>query len=141
MAAESPDGGGFLLRVADQWPGERQLHFEDRVDAFRRNVETGFVWEQERGVEIVEDNDVDLAGAAAFGIDDEAGGGRVALREIAAENVEPDLLGGGAGGNGVFDVSADGHLGEHLLLDGTEGFDEVEVAQARQRERHPNVSV
>ena len=37
-------------------------------------------------------------------------------------------LGGGAGGGGVFEESADGELGEHFFLDGMEDFGEIELA-------------
>jgi hypothetical protein len=73
-------------------------------------MEAGFVGEQDRRIQVIEDGDVDLAGAAAFGIDDESGGGGVALGEIAGENIEPVALGGRAGGGGVFEKSTDGEL-------------------------------
>ncbi len=43
--------------------------------------------------------------------DDEGGGGSVALGEIAGEEVEPEVFGGGAVGGGVFEDGADGEVG------------------------------
>ncbi len=77
---------------------------------------------------MIENGDVDLARAAAVGIDDEGGGGAVALGEIAVEEAEPVMLGGGAGGRGMLKETADGEIGEHLLLDAVEDFGEVEMA-------------
>jgi len=49
-------------------------------------VDSGGVGEEQGGMELVEDGDVDLAGAAAGGIDDEGGGGAVGLGEIAVKH-------------------------------------------------------
>ena len=108
--------------------GEGRLDFEDGVDAFGGDVGSGGVGEEQRGMELVEDGDVDLAGAAAVGVDDEGGGGSVAVREIAVEQVEPVVFGGGSGGGGVFEEAADGEVGEHLLLDSAEDLVEVDLA-------------
>ena len=62
-------------------------------------------------MELVEDGDVDLAGAAAGGVDDEGGGGAVGFGEIAVEHFEPVMFGGGSGGGGVLEEAADGELG------------------------------
>jgi len=86
------------------------------------------VREQERGIEVIEDCDVDLAGAAAGGIDYEGWGGSVAAGEIAVEELEPVVLGGGSGGGGVLEQAADGELGQHLALDAAEDFAEVELS-------------
>ena len=61
-------------------------------------------------------------------IDDEGRGGPVTFGEIAAEQVEPVVFGGGAGGGGMFEEASDGHLGQHFFLDGVEDFGEVELA-------------
>ena len=42
------------------------LDFEDGVDAFGGQVESGFMREERRRIEVVEDGDVDLAGTAAM---------------------------------------------------------------------------
>ena len=76
--------------------------------------------EQERGVQVVVNGDVDLAGAAALGVDDESGGGSVALGKIAVKEIEPVLLSGGAGGGGVFEEIADGELGEKAITTKTQ---------------------
>jgi hypothetical protein len=73
--------------------GEGRLDLEDGVDALGRKVESGGVREQRRRVEVVEDGDIDLAGAAAGGIDYESGSGTVTLGEIAIEKLEPVMLG------------------------------------------------
>ena len=45
------------------------------------------------------------------GIDDEGGRGAVGFGEIAVENFEPVMFGGGSGGGGVLEGAADGELG------------------------------
>ena len=74
---EGADGGGFIGGVAEPLAGEGRLDFEDGVDAFGGDVDSGGVGEEQGGIELVEDGDVDLAGAAAGGIDDEGGRGAV----------------------------------------------------------------
>lgn len=90
--------------------------------------------EEERRVEIVEDGDVDLAGARAVGIDDEGGGGTVTLGEIAVEEIEPVVFGCGSGGGGVLEEAADGELGEHFVLDAAEHLGEVDLAGVGERD-------
>ena len=125
--AEGADGGGFLVGVAQPLTGKGGLDFEDGVDALGGDVLAGGVREQGRRIEVVEDGNVDLARAAAVAIDDERGGGAVAVGEIAFEEAGPVKLGGGAGGGGVLEEAADGEIGEHLGLDAAEDFGEVEV--------------
>ena len=87
-----------------------------------------------------EDGDVDLAGTAAVGINDEGGGGSVAAGEVAFEEIDPVMLGGGAGGCGVLEEAADGKIGEHLGLHAAKDFDEVDAAGvgfARHRRHRP----
>ena len=93
-AVKGSDGGGFFGGVAEPLAGEGRFDFEDGVDALGGKVESGGVREQGRRIEVVEDGDVDLAGAAAGGIDDEGGGGSVTLGEIAIEKLEPVMFGG-----------------------------------------------
>src|ERR1700683_2336417 len=81
-AVEVADGAGFVGGVLNPLAREGWLDLENRVNAFRGDVKAGGVRKQERRVEIVEDGDIDLAGAAAERIDDEGGGG-------------PGTLGGG----------------------------------------------
>jgi len=38
------------------------------------------------------------------------------------------MLGGGSGGRGVLEEAADGELREHLMLDATKHFGEVDLA-------------
>src|SRR5689334_6501564 len=66
-AAEGSDRGGFVGGVAEPLAGEGRLDFEYGVDAFGGQVESRGVREQGRRIEVVEDGDVDLAGAAAGG--------------------------------------------------------------------------
>jgi hypothetical protein len=107
-------------------PGvEILFDLEDGVDGFGRDVEAGGVREEEWGVEAVVDGDVDLAAAAAVGVDDKGAGGAVTLGEIACEEVEPVLLGDGAAGGGLLEELAGGEVGEHLSL-----HVEEEVAEA-----------
>ena len=127
-AAKGSDGGGFFRGVAEPLAGEGRLDLEHGVDAFGGQVESRGVREQRRRIEVVEDGDVDLAGAAAGGVDYEGGGGSVALGEIAIEKLEPVMLGGGSGGGSVFEEAADGELREHFLLDAAEDFGEVDLA-------------
>ena len=109
-AMEGADGGGFLGGVAEPLAGEGRLDFEDGVDAFGGDVDSGGVGEEHGGIQVVEDGDVDLAGAAAEGIDDEGGRGAVGFGEIALEHFEPVMFGGGSGGGGVLEGVADGEL-------------------------------
>jgi hypothetical protein len=73
QAEADEDGGGFHAGVANPPGGEDLLDFEEGVNDFSGDVQAGGVGEQERGVETVVDGDVDLAGAAAVGVDDEGG--------------------------------------------------------------------
>lgn len=127
VAAEGADGGGFIGGVAEPLAGESGLDFEDGVDAFGGDVDSGGVGEELGGMELVEDGDVDLAGAAAGGIDDEGGGGAVGGGEITVEHFEPVVFGGGSGGGSVLEEAADGERGEHFVLDAAEDFGEVEA--------------
>src|SRR6185437_3659834 len=102
--------------------------FKDGVDAFGGDMDSGGVGEEQGGIELVKDGEVDLAGAAAEGIDDEGGGGALGFGEIAAKHFEPVTFGGGSGGGGVLEGVADGKLGEHFVLDAEENFGEVEMA-------------
>lgn len=63
-AAEDADGSGFFGGVAEELLGDGGLDFEDGVDAFGGQVESGFVREEGRGIEVVEDRNIDLARAA-----------------------------------------------------------------------------
>jgi hypothetical protein len=101
-------GRGFIGGVAEPLSRESRLDFEDGVDAFGGDVDSGGVGEEQGGMELVEDGDVDLAGAAAGGIDDECGGGAVGLGEIAVKHFQPEVFGGGSGGGGVFEEAAYG---------------------------------
>jgi len=107
-AVEGGYGRRFIGGVAEPLAGESRLDFEDGVDAFGGDVDSGGVGEEQGGMELVEDGDVDLAGAAAGGIDDEGGGGAVGLGEIAVKHFQPEVFGGGSGGGGVFEEAAYG---------------------------------
>src|ERR1700690_87958 len=127
-AAEAADRGGFAAGVADEALVEILLDLEDGVNAFGGNVESGGGGGQEGGGGGVVDGDVDLAGAAAVGIDDEGAGGAVAVGKIAVQKTEPMLLGDGAGGGGMFKKLSGGEVGKHLLLDPVEHAAEVNFA-------------
>ena len=127
-AAERSHRGGFFGGVAEPLAGEGRFDFEDGVDALGGKVDSGGVREQGRSIEVVEDGDVDLAGAAAGGVDDEGGRGSVPLGEVAIEKLEPVMFGGGSGGGSVFEEATDGELGEHFVLDSAEDFGEVDLA-------------
>ena len=129
--AEGSHGGGFLGGIAEPLFRDGRLDFEDGVDALGRQVESGFMRKERRRVEVVEDGDVDLAGTAAVGIDDESGSGSVAAGEVAFEEIDPVMLGGGAGGGGMLEEAADGEIGEHLRLHAAEDFDEIDSAGVR----------
>lgn len=116
------------MRIENHAAREGGLDFEDRVDAFGRNVETGGVREQERGIEVVEDGEVDLARAAAGGIDDERGGDAVTAGQIALKQIQPLLFGGGSGGRGVLEEAAYVEVREHFLLDAAEDVGQVDFS-------------
>ena len=128
MRRSSADGGGFTAGVDDPLGAESLLDFEDGVDAFGGDVRAGVVMKEQRGIEMVVDGDVDLAAAAAVGVDDEGAGGSVALGEIAVEEVDPVALGGGSAGGGVFEDFAGGEVGEHLLLDSEEDAMQIDAS-------------
>jgi hypothetical protein len=71
-------------------------------------VDAGRVRKHGRCIEVVEDGDVDLAGAAAGGVDYECGRGAVSLGQVAIEKLEPVMLGSGSGAGGVFEEATDG---------------------------------
>lgn len=93
--------------------GEFLLGFKDGVDAFRGDDGLALELEEEGRVLAVEDDDVDLVAELVVAIDDVAGGGLVAAGQVSGEEVEPDLLTGGAEGAGVDEGAADG--GEAVL--------------------------
>ena len=64
-------------------------------------------------------------------VEDESGSGAVALRQVAFEETDPVVLGGGSGGGGVFEHAAHGQIREHLLLDAAEDFGEIELSGVR----------
>ncbi len=70
-------------------------------------MESGFVREQRRRVEVVEDRNINLPGAAAVGIDDEGGSGSVAAGKVTLEEIDPVMLRGCAGGRGMLEETAD----------------------------------
>ena len=127
-AAEATDGRGFASGVEDPLGGEGLFDFEDGVDAFGRDVRAGIVVKEQRRIEVIVDGDVDLSAAMAAGIDDESAGGAVALGQIAIEQVEPVLFGGGSAGSGVLEDLARGEIGEHLLLNVEEDPAEIDAA-------------
>lgn len=127
-AEQGSDGGGFAVRVEDYAAREGGLNFEDRVDAFGGDVKAGGVREQERRIEIIKDGEVDLAGAAAGGVDDEGGSGAVTAGEIALKQIEPMLFGGGTGGGGVLEEAAEVEASEHFLLDAAEDGGEIDFS-------------
>ena len=127
-ATERSDRGGFFRGVAEPLAGEGRFDFEHGVHAFGGQVESGGMRKERRRIEVVEDGDVDLAGAVAGGVDYKGGGGSVTLGEIAIEKLEPVMLGGCSGGGCVLKESADGELGEHFLLDAAEDVGEVDLA-------------
>lgn len=130
-SAERPDGGGFFGGVAEELLRDSGFDFKDGVDTFDGNVETGVVREQRRGIEVVKNGDIDLTGSMAVGIDDECGGGPVALGKMALEESQPVLLGGGPGCGGMLEHTSYGELGEHLDLDPAEDLGEVDLAGVR----------
>lgn len=111
------DAGGLNAGVLEPLFGDGGFDFEDGVDGFDGDVDAGGVREEGRGGEVVEDGDVDLAGAGAGGVDDEGGGGSVAGGEELGEEFDPDLLGGGAVGGGVFEGAGGVEVGEEFALD------------------------
>jgi len=121
------NGSGFVGGVAEPLAGEGRLDLEDCVDAFGGEMESSRMREEWWRIEIVEDGDIDLAGAAAGGVDNEGGGGSVALGQVAIEKLEPVMFGGSSGSGGVFEEAADGELGEHFPLDSAEDFGEVDL--------------
>ncbi len=127
-AVEVADRAGFVGGILNPLARKGGLDLENRVDALGGDVKAGGVREQQRRVEIIEDGDIDLAGAAAERVDDEGGRGSVTLGEIAIEQCEPMIFGGGSGGGGMLEEAADSELGEHLLLDAVEHFGEVDLA-------------
>ncbi len=84
----------FSAASRSHWREKVGLTSKHGVDAFGGEVKARGMREQGRRIEVVEDGDVDLAGAAAGGVDHEGGGGAVAPGEIAIEELEPVLLGG-----------------------------------------------
>ncbi len=84
--------------------------------------------EQERRVEAVVDGDVDLAAAAAGGVEDEGARGAVALRQVLVKQIDPLLLGGDAFGDGVFEEVAHVEAGEHFVLELEKDFVEIDMA-------------
>ena len=126
-ALEFSHTGGFIHGFCDPLAGKCGFNLENSVNAFGGDVQAGFVGEQRRRIKVVENGEVDLAGAVAVAIDDEGRGAAVALGKIAIEQFDPVLFGGGAGGRGVLEHAADGELGEHFVLDPAEGFGEVDL--------------
>lgn len=127
-AAKGSDRGGLFGGVSQPLAGDGGFDFEDGVDAFGGDVQARGMWEQQGRIEIVKDGDVDLAAAAAIGVDYEGGGGAVALGEIAVKEVDPMLFGGGAVGSGMFEDSAGGEVRKHLMLDAEEDLAEIDAA-------------
>jgi hypothetical protein len=84
-AVKGSNGGGFIGGVAEPLAGKGRFDFEYGVDAFGGQMESRGMREQRRRIEVVEDGNVDLAGAMAGGVDYEGGGGSVTLGEIAIE--------------------------------------------------------
>jgi hypothetical protein len=84
-ATETADGSSFAPGIANEALVEILLDFEDGVDAFGGDVESGGIGKQERRVEVVVYGDVDLAAAPAIGVDDESAGSPIALGEIAIQ--------------------------------------------------------
>jgi hypothetical protein len=140
-SGEGADGGGFFSGVAEPLFGNGGLNFENRVDTFGGDVGAGGVREELGRGEVVEDGEVDLAGAAAVAIDDEDGGGAVALGQVTLEELEPMAFGGGALRRAVFEELADGELGEHFLLDAAENFGEVDFSGVVSSRHDPRMGV
>jgi hypothetical protein len=96
---------------------EGGLDFENGVDAFGGDVHAGAVREQGRGMERVEDGEVDLARADSMRVEDEGGGGVETLGQIAFKQLLPVMFGGGSSGRGVLERASDVKLGQHFVLD------------------------
>jgi hypothetical protein len=111
------NGGGFAAGVSHQLAGEGLLDFEDGVDALSGDVQPGVVREDQRGVQVVVNGDIELAATSSVGVDDEGGRGAV---EIAAEQIHPTLLASGAAGAAMLEGFADRQAGEHLFLNAQE---------------------
>ncbi len=124
---EIADGGGDGRGFANGGTGKFGLDLENGVDALGRQVQAHVEGEERRGVETVEDDQVELAGAAAERIEDEGGRGAVALGEVALEQLTPLMFGSGSGSGGVLDQTDSGELGEHLVLDAAKDFGEIDV--------------
>lgn len=92
-------------------------------------------------MQFVVDGNVDLAGAAACGVDDEGGRGAIAAGEILVEEVEPLMLGCGAVGGSMLEQSAGSELCEHLRFDAAEDFAEVEFAGVGEPRHWPKGSL
>ena len=108
---EGSDAGGFFSCIFQPLFGDGGFDFEDGVDGLDGDVDSGGVGEEWWGEDVVVDGVVDLAGAAAGGIDDEGGGCSVALGEVVGEEFDPEVFGGGAVGGGVFEDATDGEIG------------------------------
>ena len=108
--------------------GDLLFNLEYGAHGFDGDVIAGGVREEQgRGV-VVEDGEIDLAGALASGVDDEDGGGGEAFGEVAIEEVAPDLLSRVASGGAVFEGLGDSEIGKEALLDAGEDFGEVELS-------------
>jgi hypothetical protein len=130
-AAKPAHRGGFHPGVADDLLIELLFHFKYRIDAFGGNVEPARArWEYQRGVEPVEDGNVDLAAAPAVGVHDEGAGDLIALRQVAGEQVDPMAFGYRAAGAGLLEQFAPRQVGQHLFLGLKEHAAQLDAAGA-----------
>ena len=127
-SGESADRGGFFSGVAEPLFGNCGFNLENGVDTFGGDVGSGGVGEERGRAEVVEDGEVDLAGAVAVAVDDEDGVGSVTLGQVAGEELVPLAFGGGSLRGAVFEELADGELGEHFLLDAAKDLGEVDLS-------------
>ncbi len=125
---ERSHGTRLFAGVAQSFRIHVRLHFEDGVDALDGNVDTGGVRKDGRGIQLVINRDVDLAGALALGIDDEGGRGSVALGQISREEVEPLKLRCCPVGGGVFKEADGGEAREHFVLNAAEDFGDIDLS-------------
>ncbi len=124
---ERADGGGFGSRVPEPLFGDGRFDFEHGAYGFNGYMVAGGVGEEWRAMQVVIYGDIDLAGAAAGGVDDEGGRGSVARGQVVGEEVEPQVFIGGAGGGGMFERMGDGDVGEEAGLNSAEHLVKVEV--------------
>ena len=83
---------------------------------------------QGRGIQIVEDGDIDLTRTVTRVVDYKCGCRSIALGQVAIEKLEPVMFSRRSGSGSVFEEATDGELSEHFFLYSAEDFGEVDLA-------------